>query len=284
MMRVFNKNQSLSDFLKSLSTQNFSVGFVPTMGALHNGHLSLIKQAIDENDHVIVSIYINPTQFDDKHDLDKYPYNLEEDIKILKTIKNDKLSLFTPSNFEIYGKNISKKNFNFKGLDQHMEGKFRPGHFAGVATVVKKLLEVVRPNKAYFGEKDYQQLLIVNKLAELLKFPISIIGCPISRDENGLALSSRNSRLSTDDRLYASIIYKTLLLAKDQFCTTEIANIKASVQEFFLNDPKMELEYFEIVEADNLESTSEINKNTKYRALIAVHISNVRLIDNIALN
>jgi pantoate--beta-alanine ligase len=284
MMRVFNKNQSLSDFLESLSTQNFSVGFVPTMGALHNGHLSLIKQAIDENDHVIVSIYINPTQFDDKHDLDKYPYNLEEDIKILKTIKNDKLSLFTPSNFEIYGKNISKENFNFEGLDQHMEGKFRPGHFAGVATVVRKLLEVVRPNKAYFGEKDYQQLLIVNKLAELLKFPISIIGCPISRDENGLALSSRNSRLSTDDRLHASVIYKNLLLAKDQLFTTEIANIKASVQEFFLNDPKMELEYFEIVEADNLESTSKINKNTKYRALIAVHISNVRLIDNIALN
>ena len=283
-MRVFNKNQSLSDFLESLSTQNFSVGFVPTMGALHNGHLSLIKQAIDENDHVIVSIYINPTQFDDKHDLDKYPYNLEEDIKILKTIKNDKLSLFTPSNFEIYGKNISKENFNFEGLDQHMEGKFRPGHFAGVATVVRKLLEVVRPNKAYFGEKDYQQLLIVNKLAELLKFPISIIGCPISRDEKGLALSSRNSRLSTDDRLHASVIYKNLLLAKDQLFTTEIANIKASVQEFFLNDPKMELEYFEIVEADNLESTSKINKNTKYRALIAVHISNVRLIDNIALN
>ena len=284
MMRVFNKNQSLSDFLESLSTQNFSVGFVPTMGALHNGHLSLIKQAIDENDHVIVSIYINPTQFDDKYDLDKYPYNLEEDIKILKTIKNDKLSLFTPSNFEIYGKNISKENFNFEGLDQHMEGKFRPGHFAGVATVVRKLLEVVRPNKAYFGEKDYQQLLIVNKLAELLKFPISIIGCPISRDENGLALSSRNSRLSTDDRLHASVIYKNLLLAKDQLFTTEIANIKASVQEFFLNDPKMELEYFEIVEADNLGSTSKINKNTKYRALIAVHISNVRLIDNIALN
>lgn len=284
MMRVFNKNQSISDFLESLSTQNFSVGFVPTMGALHNGHLSLIKQAIDENDHVIVSIYINPTQFDDKHDLDKYPYNLEEDIKILKTIKNDKLSLFTPSNFEIYGKNISKENFNFEGLDQHMEGKFRPGHFAGVATVVKKLLEVVRPNKAYFGEKDYQQLLIVNKLAELLKFPVSIIGCPISRDENGLALSSRNSRLSTDDRLHSSVIYKNLLLAKDQLFTTEIANIKASVQEFFLNDPKMELEYFEIVEADNLESASKINKNTKYRALIAVHISNVRLIDNIALN
>ena len=284
MMRVFNKNQSLSDFLESLSTQNFSVGFVPTMGALHNGHLSLIKQAIDENDHVIVSIYINPTQFDDKHDLDKYPYNLEEDIKILKTIKNNKLSLFTPSNFEIYGKNISKKNFNFKGLDQHMEGKFRPGHFAGVATVVKKLLELVRPNKAYFGEKDYQQLLIVNKLAELLKFPISIIGCPISRDENGLALSSRNSRLSKDDRLHASTIYKNLLLAKDQFYTTEIANIKASVKEFFFNDPKMELEYFEIVEADNLVSASEINKNIKYRALIAVYISNVRLIDNIALN
>ena len=284
MMRVFNKNQSLSDFLESLSTQNFSVGFVPTMGALHNGHLSLINQAIDENDHVVVSIYINPTQFDDKHDLDKYPYNLEDDIKILKTIKNDKLSLFTPSNFEIYGKNISKENFNFEGLDQHMEGKFRPGHFAGVATVVRKLLELVRPNKAYFGEKDYQQLLIVNKLAELLKFPISIIGCPISRDENGLALSSRNSRLSTDDRLHASIIYKTLLSAKDQLFTTEIANIKANVQEFFLNDPKIELEYFEIVEANNLGSTSKINKNTRYRALIAVHISNVRLIDNIALN
>ena len=283
-MRVFNKNRSLSDFLESLSTQNFSLGFVPTMGALHNGHLSLIKQAIDENDHVVVSIYINPTQFDDQQDLYKYPYNLEEDIKILKTFKNDKLSLFTPSNFEIYGKNISKENFSFEGLDQHMEGKFRPGHFAGVATVVKKLLEVVRPNKAYFGEKDYQQLLIVNKLVELLKFPISIIGCPISRDENGLALSSRNSRMSMDDRLHASIIYKKLLLAKEQFFTTEVANIKAKVQEFFLNDPKMELEYFEIVESDNLESISEINKNTKYRALIAVHINNVRLIDNIALN
>ena len=283
-MRVFNKNRSLSDFLGSLSTQNLSLGFVPTMGALHNGHLSLIKQAIDENDHVVVSIYINPTQFDDQQDLYRYPYNLEEDIKILKTFKNDKLSLFTPSNFEIYGKNISKENFSFEGLDQHMEGKFRPGHFAGVATVVKKLLEVVRPYKAYFGEKDYQQLLIVNKLVELLKFPISIIGCPISRDENGLALSSRNSRMSMDDRLHASIIYKKLLLAKEQFFTTEVANIKATVQEFFLNDPKMELEYFEIVESDNLESISEINKNTKYRALIAVHINNVRLIDNIALN
>ena len=283
-MRVFNKNRSLSDFLESLSTQNFSLGFVPTMGALHNGHLSLIKQAIDENDHVVVSIYINPTQFDDQQDLYKYHHNLEEDINILKTLKNDKLSLFTPSNFEIYGKNISKEDFSFDGLDQYMEGKFRPGHFAGVATVVKKLLEVVRPNKAYIGEKDYQQLLIVNKLVELLKFPISIIGCPISRDENGLALSSRNSRMSMDDRLHASIIYKNLLLAKDQFFTTEIANIKSSVQEFFLNDPKMELEYFEIVDSDNLESISEINKNTKYRALIAVHISNVRLIDNIALN
>ena len=283
-MRVFNKNRSLSDFLGSLSTQNLSLGFVPTMGALHNGHLSLIKQAIDENDYVLVSIYINPTQFDDQQDLYRYPYNLEEDIKILKTFKNDKLSLFTPSNFEIYGKNISKENFSFEGLDQHMEGKFRPGHFAGVATVVKKLLEVVRPNKAYFGEKDYQQLLIVNKLVELLKFPISIIGCPISRDENGLALSSRNSRMSMDDRLHASIIYKKLLLAKEQFFTTEVANIKATVQEFFLNDPKMELEYFEIVESDNLESISEMNKNTKYRALIAVHINNVRLIDNIALN
>ena len=283
-MRVFNKNRSLSDFLESLSTQNLSLGFVPTMGALHNGHLSLIKKAIDENDHVVVSIYINPTQFDDKQDLYKYPYNLEDDIKILKSFKNDKLSLFTPSNFEIYGKNISKEDFSFDGLDQYMEGKFRPGHFAGVATVVKKLLEVVRPNKAYFGEKDYQQLLIVNKLVELLKFPISIIGCPISRDENGLALSSRNSRMSMDDRLHASIIYKKLLLAKEQFFTTEVANIKATVQEFFLNDPKMELEYFEIVESDNLESISEINKNTKYRALIAVHINNVRLIDNIALN
>ena len=283
-MRVFNKNRSLSDFLESLSTQNFSLGFVPTMGALHNGHLSLIKQAIDENDYVLVSIYINPTQFDDKQDLYKYPHNLEEDIKILKTLKNDKLSLFTPSNFEIYGKNISKEDFSFDGLDQYMEGKFRPGHFAGVATVVKKLLEVVRPNKAYFGEKDYQQLLIVNKLAKLLKFPISIIGCPISRDENGLALSSRNSRMSMDDRLHASLIYKKLLLAKDQFFTTEIASIKATVQDFFSNDPKMELEYFEIVDSDNLESISEINKNTKYRALIAVHISNVRLIDNIALN
>ena len=283
-MRVFNKNRSLSDFLESLSTQNISLGFVPTMGALHNGHLSLIKQAIDENDHVVVSIYINPTQFDDKQDLYKYPYNLEEDIKILKPLKNDKLSLFTPSNFEIYGKNISKENFSFEGLDQHMEGKFRPGHFAGVATVVKKFLKVVRPNKAYFGEKDYQQLLIVNKLVELLKFPISIIGCPISRDENGLALSSRNSRMSMNDRLHASIIYKKLLLAKEQFFTTEVASIKATVQEFFLNDPKMELEYFEIVESDNLESISEINKNTKYRALIAVHINNVRLIDNIALN
>ena len=129
-----------------------------------------------------------------------------------------------------------------------------------------------------------RQLLIVNKLVELLKFPISIIGCPISRDENGLALSSRNSRLSIDDRLHASIIYKTLLLAKDQFYTTEIAKIKATIQEFFLNDPKMELDYFEIVQSDNLRSISEINKNTKYRALIAVHISSVRLIDNIALN
>ena len=282
-MRVFNKNRSLSDFLESLSTQNFSLGFVPTMGALHDGHLSLIRQAIDENDHVVVSIYINPTQFDDNQDLYKYPCNLEEDIEILKTFKNEKLSLFTPSNFEIYGKNISKDDFSFKGLDQHMEGKFRPGHFAGVATVVKKLLEVVRPNKAYFGEKDYQQLFLIKKMVKDLNLGVKIIGIPTVRDINGLALSSRNKLLNAKGLEIAKQIYLNIKKIRylDYKHTKDLElYLKKELKKSGLNN----IEYLEIRDANSLVHPKKIIKASTLRVFIAVYVDNVRLIDNYKLN
>lgn len=283
-MKVFDNKRDLSNFLNSLDDQKLSLGFVPTMGALHQGHLGLVNRAAKENDYVIISIYVNPTQFDNKYDLEKYPKTIDQDIDVLKKLEFHNLILFLPSDTEIYSGNFIKDKYDFNGIDNKMEGKYRSEHFDGVATIIKKLFEIVKPNKAYFGEKDYQQLLIVKKLVNILGMPISIVGCPIHRNDQGLALSSRNKRLTLIERSYASRVYKTLLLTKELFQYQELTEIKAWVKEQFLKDSIIDLEYFEIADNLTLTSASIINQSNKYRAFIAVNINNVRLIDNIALN
>ena len=206
-MRVFETILSLQKEITSLKKNN-SIGFVPTMGALHKGHLSLIKQAKLENNIVVVSIFVNPTQFDNKADLDKYPSTLENDLKLLKKVHCD--LVFVPSVKEIYSEYIQSESFNFGGIENEMEGKFRDGHFNGVGTIVKRLFTIVKPNNAYFGEKDFQQLQIIKKLVEIEKLPIEIIGCKIFRENDGLAMSSRNTRLEPAYRDVAPFIFKTL--------------------------------------------------------------------------
>lgn len=204
-MLLFNTQNELVSHLNSVSNKKTSIGFVPTMGALHEGHLSLLIEANKHNSLVVVSIFVNPTQFNNAEDLAKYPKTLDKDIEKIKTVSNE-IIIFAPSVDDIYeGKTVSQ-HFNFDGLENQMEGKFRPGHFDGVGTIVKRLFEIIKPTNAYFGEKDFQQLQIVKKMVEKAKMPVNVIGCPIYREANGLAMSSRNERLSETDRKEAEII------------------------------------------------------------------------------
>ncbi len=213
-MKVFYKKETLEAYLNKLRHKN-SMGFVPTMGALHKGHLSLIKRAKVENNLVSVSIFVNPTQFDNKEDLIKYPKDLKKDLEYLEKANCD--IVFAPEVDEIYDNSVAAESFDFDGLEHEMEGKHRNGHFDGVGTVVKKLFEIVNPNKAYFGEKDFQQLQIVKKMVEKFKLPVQIVACDIYREQDGLAMSSRNVRLTKQQREEAPYIYKTLKRAKEKF-------------------------------------------------------------------
>jgi pantoate--beta-alanine ligase len=282
-MQVFNNRNDLQTQINTLKTKNFSIGFVPTMGALHQGHLSLIQNALKQNDYVIVSIFVNPTQFDNPEDLHKYPRTLEKDIDLLKTVSH-KLLVYAPTVDDIYSDSVSSKHFNFNGLEHEMEGKFRQGHFDGVGTVVKKLLEIVQPNEAFFGEKDFQQLQIIRTLVEKHHIPVTIIGCDIFREPNGLAMSSRNERLSKTARSEAAFIYETLKKAKDYFGIKSANEVVKWVEKQFLNHNSLELEYFTIADEKTLKPVKRKNKQKKYRAFIAVYTENIRLIDNIALN
>lgn len=267
----------------SLVKKNQRLGLVPTMGALHIGHAALVKRAILENDIVVVSIFINPTQFNNKEDLEKYPQTLKADLALLQKISKNIL-VFAPSIEEMYSNEVKSKDYNFGGLDNVMEGAFRKGHFDGVGTIVESLLKIVKPNSAYFGEKDFQQLQIIRKLVEIRKIPVEIIGCPIVREANGLALSSRNERLSITIRNEASFIYKTLKSAKMLFGTKSANTVKDWVIDQFKDRSELELEYIEIAENTTLKPIIRKQKNKKYRAFIAVYAEGIRLIDNIALN
>jgi pantoate--beta-alanine ligase len=282
-MLLLSSKKDLIAHLAPIKTTLTSVGLVPTMGALHRGHLSLVEKAISETEVVVVSIFVNPTQFDNKDDLNKYPATLDKDLDVLKTI-SEELIVFVPSVAELYSNNISSEEYDFDGLDTTMEGKFRSNHFLGVATVVEKLFSIVKPNKAYFGEKDFQQLLIIKKLVEKTNMSIEIIGCPIVREPHGLAMSSRNERLPKDLRMKASFIYETLLAAKEIFGMNSAVNVIEWVKNKFDKKPEFELEYIEITDQDTLNPVKRKQKNKKYRAFIAVYASGVRLIDNIALN
>ncbi|ASV30444.1 pantoate--beta-alanine ligase [Maribacter cobaltidurans] len=259
------------------------LGLVPTMGALHKGHMALIEKAISENDLVVVSIFVNPTQFNNTEDLKKYPRDLSKDLELIDRY-NQEVIVFAPSVEEIYDENVRPKRYDFNDLDKVMEGEFRDDHFNGVGTIVEQLFDIVKPDNAYFGEKDFQQLCIINKLVETQDIPVHIIPCPIVRENNGLAMSSRNERLSKEMRLKAGFIYRTLQTAKKKFGTKSALKIKEWVKNQFLKEDDFTLEYFEIADIETLNPLKRKVKNKKYRAFIAVYADDVRLIDNIALN
>lgn len=280
-MKIFEKKSDLKKYLSALKKENNSIGFVPTMGALHQGHLSLIKKAKENNQITVVSIFVNPTQFDNKEDLAKYPKTLKNDIKLLESVNCD--VLFAPSVEEIYEENVVSQKFEFDGLEHQMEGKFRDGHFDGVGTIVKTLFEIVEPNNAYFGKKDFQQLQIIKKMVEKHNLPVKIVGCNIFREEDGLAMSSRNARLTKEYREAAPFIYKTLKKAKKKFKSKSAKKVSKWVQKKFKKHPILALEYFTIAEETTLETINKKEANKKYRGFIAVFAGEIRLIDNIRL-
>lgn len=282
-MLIFKKKSDLTAHLTAIRSQKTKIGFVPTMGALHQGHLSLIKESTKNNAITVVSIFVNPTQFNNAEDLKNYPRTLECDVEKLKTVSND-LIVYAPSEEDIYEGNTKSASFNYDGLEFQMEGAHRPGHFDGVGTIVKKLFEIVNPTNAYFGEKDFQQLQIVKKMAEKHKLPVTIHGCPIHREPNGLAMSSRNERLSKEARSEAAIIYKILKAAKTKFGKQSAKEVITFVTKEFQKHPNFELEYFEIADEDTLLPCKRKNHSRKYRGFVAVFINNIRLIDNISLN
>ncbi|MGA8852929.1 MAG: pantoate--beta-alanine ligase [Christiangramia sp.] len=282
-MQVFREKGPLIQAVQKVKSDGKRVGLVPTMGALHEGHLSLVENALKESDQVVVSIFVNPTQFDNPDDLEKYPRNLERDLMLLENKVAD-IWIFSPSANELYGNSISSESFDFGGLESVMEGKFRNGHFDGVGTVVKHLFETVQPDKAFFGEKDFQQLQIVRKLIEKTGLPVEIIGCPILREDSGLARSSRNERLSDQNRKKAAFIYKTLKDAKHLFGTESADYVVNWVENRFQNHSDFKLEYFEIADSKTLEKINKKEKGKQYRAFIAVYADDIRLIDNIALD
>jgi len=282
-MLVFNKKSELITFLEPFFAQKKTIGFVPTMGALHLGHLSLLEKSRIENDLTVMSIFVNPTQFNNPDDLEKYPRTLEKDIEKMKMV-SDSILVYAPSVDDIYEKNLNSENFDFDGLEFQMEGKHRPGHFDGVGTIVKKLLEIVQPTTAYFGEKDFQQLQIVKKLVKKHHLNVTIVGCPIFREENGLAMSSRNERLSNEARSKSAFIYAQLQLAKLNFKRISPQETIQILVNNFEKQPDLQLEYIEIADEETLLTIENKEKNKKYRAFIAVFVEKIRLIDNIALN
>lgn len=282
-MQIIKQKHDLQQQVKTLKFQGKSIGFVPTMGALHAGHLALVKQALQHCDVVVVSIFVNPTQFENPEDLLQYPRNLEKDVEMLSQL-DDALFVFQPEASQIYGKDVNAKHFSFDGIEDQMEGQFRKGHFDGVGTVVKKFFELVQPDKAFFGEKDFQQLQIIRKLVEKLQLTVEVVGCPIEREESGLARSSRNERLSLEQRQKAARLYAVLQQAKYCFGTKSALEVKKWVKTQFEVESDLKLEYFEIANEDTLQPLHEKQRDEKYRAFIAAYSGEIRLIDNIALN
>ncbi|MEO8934576.1 MAG: pantoate--beta-alanine ligase [Xanthomarina sp.] len=282
-MKIFIEKTQIQNAIKQIKDRDLTIGFVPTMGALHDGHLFLVKEALKENQVVVVSIFVNPTQFDNPDDLKKYPRTLEKDIELLESISKDIL-VYAPTVNDVYEGQTVAEVFDFDGLEFEMEGKFRMGHFDGVGTIVKRLFEIVTPDNAYFGKKDYQQLLIIKKLVEKYQIPVRIIGCDIYRETNGLAMSSRNVRLKENHKEAAPFIYEILKAAKQKFGTKSAQAVTKWVENEFSKHAFFKLEYFIIADAETLKTVEKKNKKREYRAFIAVFADDIRLIDNITLN
>jgi pantoate--beta-alanine ligase len=281
-MQVHKDVKSLKENISALKEKNLTIGFVPTMGALHEGHLSLIKCAKEKSDIVVVSIFVNPTQFNNSEDLENYPIALKDDIKLLEDEQCD--ILFCPETSEMYPEGNITKKYPLNGLDKSLEGEKRPGHFDGVCTIVHHLFDVLKPNKAFFGEKDFQQLAIIKQLVKILALEIDIVDCPTVRDADGLAKSSRNKLLSASERKKASLIYEILKKAKSLFPEKEIVDIKCMVENEINGCKEMTLDYVEIVNPENLKPLEKGNTLKKAHILIAAYLGNVRLIDNLPLN
>lgn len=281
-MKVFKTVDSLRKWRSGISPET-TLGLVPTMGALHEGHLSLIQKSNTENDLCLATIFVNPTQFDRKEDLDSYPSSLQTDLQMLEESGCD--VVFVPASEDIYENKIESEPFDFEGLDQVMEGRFRKGHFDGVATIVRKLFIITEPDRAYFGEKDFQQLTIIKKMVRDQNLPVKIIPCEIYREEDGLAMSSRNRRLDAAQREEATLLCQTLRHSKEMLNEgVGFEKIHQMATEAFESNPHLELEYFEIAESDTLKPAATFDSSKKYRAFIAAFAGPVRLIDNIALN
>ena len=279
-MITYSKISDTNNFVLQQRSNGKTIGFVPTMGALHDGHLELMKRAKQENDILIVSVFVNPTQFNNKQDLDKYPRDVNRDKRLLIDVGCD--VLFAPTADEMYPNKVTKK-YDFGSLGSVMEGGSRPGHFNGVAIVVNKLLDITNPHKAYFGEKDYQQLAIIKKLVEMESLPVQIIDCPIVREKDGLAMSSRNERLTSDERNTAPYIHQILKLAKKNSSTVCPRKLKQMVINIFKAEDEFELEYFELADDKELQPITSWDSASGIIAFIVVRLGKVRLIDNIRI-
>ena len=280
-MKVINKTSDLQAIIEQFKNDGKSIGLVPTMGALHKGHLSLVKNSISNNDITVVSIFVNPTQFNNPNDLASYPRTVDKDLELLQTVGCD--VVFAPEADDIYSKSEtdSRFEFDFEGLDKVMEGKFRPGHFNGVVQIVSKLFDLVRPNRAYFGEKDFQQLAIIRLMTRRYNLPIEIVPCPIVREDSGLALSSRNSLLKDNEKQVASHIYAVLNESRQFVPQTEVEELKQCVIAAIEQKPELKVEYFDIVDGHTLKSIGKWDECDYVVGCITVFCGNVRLIDNI---
>jgi pantoate--beta-alanine ligase len=281
-MEIFKQIAPVKAFLKGLKCGEKSVGLVPTMGALHDGHISLVKACQSKNQVTVASIFVNPVQFNNQNDLLKYPRSIEKDTSLLESVGCD--VLFAPENLEMYPRQSTLK-LDFGSLDKILEGEFRPGHFSGVALVVSKLFNIIQPDHAYFGQKDWQQFAIINKLADELNFNITLHSVPTLREADGLALSSRNLRLNSDERKKANVFYKALLFAKKAFRDRKNINevqptVRAMVQEI----ADVRLEYFELVDSINLNRLENFEQSNQPIICIAGYVGEIRLIDNMFLD
>ena len=277
-MKIVKGINELKGYLVDSKRNGKRIGLVPTMGALHKGHLSLVERCVRENDICVVSVFVNPTQFNDKHDLETYPRTLEADCALLESAGCD--FVFAPSVEEMYPE-PDTRTFDFGTVMQVMEGAKRPGHFNGVAQVVSKLFYIVEPDNAYFGEKDFQQIAVIRAMVKQLQIPVQINACPIVREADGLALSSRNTRLTPALRQKAPLIARTLQESKELAATKSVREVIDYVVNTLNADPDLEVEYYEIVDGDSLVAIQDW-KDTSYAVgCVTVYCGEVRLIDNI---
>jgi len=277
-LKIFTTRFDIEQHLLQSRNAGKTIGFVPTMGALHQGHLSLISQARQHNDEIVCSIFVNPTQFNDPKDLEKYPRTIEADIKLLEQAGCD--VLFNPPVNEIYGGNDHWR-LDIGETEFLLEGKFRPGHYQGVMQVVYKLFSIVKPDDAFFGQKDYQQFLVISKMVDHFKMPVKLVMCPIMREPDGLAMSSRNVHLTTSDRLHALVLSRTLNWVRRNFNINDMLRLKSEAEQMIEAEEDVELDYFEIADGETLHPATERSKTIV--ALVAAKVGKTRLIDNVIL-